>query len=73
MESAQCEAGDTCVVVNTFCCPRPINEENLEEVTSALEGTEDLADECLADCLPADVPAACDVNLGQCRFITPEQ
>ena len=50
-EAAECDPGDACAVVDTYCCPRPVNAERLDEVLDELERAPTDESECLADCI----------------------
>lgn len=50
-EAAVCEAGDRCVIVDTYCCPRAINERSEREVERALAEADTSEALCAADCV----------------------
>ena len=55
-----CTPLDQCVIVDTYCCPRPINADMRESVEDANARLHPEDSECLADCINAsELEAAC--------------
>ena len=68
-DARMCEAGDTCVVVDTYCCPRAVLASMSEEVEQANASLVDAADQCLADCInPEGLTATCEAGTCAIEF-----
>lgn len=67
-DARACTAGDECIAIDTYCCPRPINASEREVVEDAHGRLDPVGSECLADCVSiSDLEANC--VKGQCSLL----